>query len=101
GGGDAVTGKDDLAARRLEGAGNEIVQRALAGAVGADEAEKLACLHGKAYVAHRPQGVEGAAEMGDLEQARHGARVQRAAMRFKAPARPDGKYSITTISPAL
>ncbi len=44
----------DIARGWPERAGNEVVERAFSGAIGPDEADKLARLHGKADVADSP-----------------------------------------------
>ena len=69
--------KNDAAARRPQHAADEIEQRCLAGAIGADDAADLAARHVEADVGHGAQATEGAGQRFDLEKRAHDSHLLR------------------------
>ena len=67
--GDVVAGELDRARIGNEEAGNSVVERRLAGAVGADQAGELAFLDAEVDAVEHRRAVEGVAQVADLEQA--------------------------------
>ena len=99
--GDRPILEHDLARGRCDRAGDQVVERALAGAVRSDQADKLPLPDREADPRDRGEGAERTGQLSDLEQSRHGAPLRRrSASRCSAPAMPLGKYSITTTSTA-
>src|SRR4051794_15630215 len=86
-----LTVEHDLARRRLERAGDEIVECALSRAIRSDEADELSGLYGEAHVADGLECAEAAPEIADLEQGGHRAFALPRTRRSSAPAMPPGK----------
>src|SRR5207245_5997466 len=73
---DVLVTEDQSAPGRVVDPGYEIEDRRLPGAVGADDREHLAGLHGEAHAVHRPDAAEVDGETVRLEQ-RHRSRSDR------------------------
>ena len=90
--GDRPVLEHDPAGGRRDRAGDQVVERALAGAVRADQADELALPDREAHARDRIEGAERAGQIADLEQRRHGGPLRRrSASRCSAPAMPLGK----------
>src|SRR4029077_16791405 len=98
---DVPPGEYDLASHRLQRAGDQVIEGALAGAVRSDEPEQFARLHRHADIVHGPQRTEAVLEIADFEHARHNLGFRPPARRASAPASPLGKYSMTMMRTAL
>ena len=59
-----------------EMAGQQVDRRCLAGAVGTDQADQLACAHGEVDPVHRGNATEMLAEAAALDQRRHFVRLR-------------------------
>src|SRR5512138_658995 len=81
-----MAGEADRARGRLHGAGDDVEQRRLAGAVGADDGADLAVLDPHRHLVERHQGAVAARHAVELEQ-RHDQRFS-AAVRKRPVARP-------------
>jgi hypothetical protein len=92
--GDVAVREADRSAVRLELAVDDVEAGRFAGAVGADQGQKLAARHREAHVIDGANGAEAFAQRGDGELA-HEVR-RRPASSAKAPARPEGKASTKT-----
>src|SRR2546425_11531585 len=72
---------------------NAVEQRRLAGAVGPDEAEDLARVHGERHPVHGADAAERFPQVADFEDRGHEVR-----RRSASPSRPDGKNASRIIT---
>ncbi len=85
--GDVLAGEDDRALARLEHAGQQIDQRRLAGAVGADQRVARAGLERQRHVVGDREAAETPEQAARLQRRAHGAASRRGAGRSRRASR--------------
>src|SRR5262249_39446463 len=89
--GNILAHEQDFAGARREQPGEEIDQRGLAGAIGPDDRDQLARMHGHADLNERAEGAIGLADLARFEQQGHAAFLAILRRRSVAnPAMPSG-----------